>query len=307
MGSYSLLPSQLNCLVDPKSIDKLIEMGGLAGLANKLQTNVKGGLDENASGDPSIESRRRVYGINKLPARKSQSLLSLMWLALKDKVLVLLSVAAVISLALGIYQAVGVEPEVINGVEQAHVEWVEGVAIIVAITIVVLVGSTNDWQKERQFAKLNAQKEERNVKVTRNGGTEQLMNVYDVVVGDVLTIEPGEIVPVDGVMIEGHNIKCDESSATGESDAIKKLPYDELMKAREAGEAGKADCFVLSGSRVMEGGGRYVATSVGKHSYFGKIMMCESNRSICNPLADFYLLSHSSSTSFRKHSSAAQA
>lgn len=65
-------------------------------------------------------------------------------------------------------------------------EWVEGVAIIVAITIVVchsfgsllinlifayqvLVGSLNDWQKERQFKLLNEKKEERGVKVIRDG------------------------------------------------------------------------------------------------------------------------------------------
>lgn len=45
------------------------------------------------------------------------------------------------------------------------VKWVEGVAIIVAVLIVVLVGSINDWQKEKQFRKLNAKKEDRYVKV----------------------------------------------------------------------------------------------------------------------------------------------
>lgn len=46
-----------------------------------------------------------------------------------------------------------------------QVDWVEGVAIIVAIMVVVLVGSLNDWQKERQFQVLNAKKEDRAVKV----------------------------------------------------------------------------------------------------------------------------------------------
>ncbi|KAK0541633.1 plasma membrane calcium, partial [Tilletia horrida] len=63
------------------------------------------------------------------------------------------------------------------------VDWVEGVAIIVAILIVDLVGSLNDYQKERQFAKLNAKKEERNVKVIRQG-KQALMSVHDVLVGD---------------------------------------------------------------------------------------------------------------------------
>ena len=68
-----------------------------------------------------------------------------------DKVLLLLSAAAVISLALGLYQTFGVKHEP----GAAKVDWVEGVAIIVAIVIVVVVGAGNDYQKERQFIKLN--------------------------------------------------------------------------------------------------------------------------------------------------------
>lgn len=140
---------------------------------------------------------------------------------------------------------------------------------MVAVTIVVSVGALNDWQKELQFKKLNAKKEDRFVKTIRNGA-ERLMSVHEVVVGDILLLEPGEIVPVDGLYIEGHNVKCDESSATGESDAIRKVPYDDL----KAGEGRvKGDPFVISGSKVLEGSGKYVATSVGIHSSFGRIML----------------------------------
>ena len=45
------------------------------------------------------------------------------------------------------------------------ISWVEGVAILVAVIIVVMVGSVNDYQKEAQFRKLNAKKEDREVKV----------------------------------------------------------------------------------------------------------------------------------------------
>lgn len=130
-----------------------------------------------------------------------------------------------------------------------------------------MVGAVNDYQKERQFQKLNAQKEERNVKVLRNGGMERLMSVYDVLVGDILFVEPGEIVPVDGIFLEGHNVKCDESAATGESDLLRKVPYEEALKDK------KADCFLLSGSKVMEGVGTYVTTGVGMSSFHGRLMM----------------------------------
>lgn len=72
---------------------------------------------------------------NRLPEKKSKSLLELAWLAYNDKVLILLTIAAVVSLALGLYQTLGTPHEP----GEAKVEWVEGVAIIVAILIVVVV------------------------------------------------------------------------------------------------------------------------------------------------------------------------
>ncbi|KAI0925597.1 hypothetical protein AcV5_008291 [Taiwanofungus camphoratus] len=205
-----------------------------------------------------------------------KSLLLLMWLALKDKVLVLLSVAAVVSLALGFFQDFGTP----RPPGEPPVDWVEGVAIIVAIVIVVMVGSINDWQKERQFQTLNDKKEERGVKVVRNG-VEHVLDVREVVVGDVALLEPGEIVPCDGVFLSGHNVRCDESGATGESDAIKKVSYDEAIRAKREmeeggghdGHHGHADCFMVSGSKVLEGYGSYVVIAVGTKSFNGRIMM----------------------------------
>lgn len=145
----------------------------------------------------------------------------------------------------------------------------------------------NDWQKERQFQTLNEKKEERGVKVIR-GGVEHIIDVKQVVVGDIALLEPGEIVPCDGVFISGHNVKCDESGATGESDAIKKVSYDECHRAWKHAEGlsgdenpSKAydeemrhtDCFMVSGSKVQEGYGSYVVIAVGTKSFNGRIMM----------------------------------
>jgi Ca2+-transporting ATPase len=65
------------------------------------------------------------------------------------------------------------------------VDWVEGVAIIIAVLIVLGVGSLNDWQKEKQFEGLNEKREERSVKVVRDG-RDQLIHAHDVVVGDIV-------------------------------------------------------------------------------------------------------------------------
>ncbi|SOV07566.1 related to putative calcium P-type ATPase NCA-2 [Ustilago sp. UG-2017a] len=317
---FPLRPIELADLLDPKSVEKLRDFGGVKGLLAGLGTDEHRGLDlggtktieagpdgatpaakhdlesHSASDDAvtsrdpnfvhaSEEDRIRVFGRNLLPERKSNSLLLLMWLALQDKILILLCVAAVVSLALGIYTKFGVPPEQVScvrgGIETIcqieSYEWVEGVAILVAIVIVDLVGSVNDYQKELQFKKLNAKKEQRDVKVIRQGKP-ALMSVYDVVVGDILQLEPGEIVPCDGIFLRGHKVKCDESGATGESDMIRKIPYDEciqdIQEARRKNEKPKnRDCFLISGSKVLEGVGEYVVIAVGPISFNGKLML----------------------------------
>jgi Ca2+-transporting ATPase len=204
-----------------------------------------------------------------------------MWNAYNDTVLILLTVAAVISLALGLYETLGVEHE--PGAP-TPVDWVEGVAICVAIIIVTLVGSLNDYQKERAFVKLNAKKEDREIKVIRSGKS-FMINVHEILVGDVLHLEPGDLIPVDGILIDGHDLKCDESSATGESDALKKTGGDAVYKALESGQSTRhLDPFIISGAKVLEGMGTCLVTSVGVNSSFGKIMMSVRTEIEATPL-----------------------
>ena len=126
---------------------------------------------------------------------------------------------------------------------------------------------------------LNEKKEERGVKVIR-GGVEKIVEVHQVVVGDIALLEPGEIIPCDGVFLDGHNVKCDESGATGESDAIRKVSYEDYSAMRRKGnERAHTDCFMISGSKVLEGYGRYVVIAVGTKSFNGRIMMGTSSSS----------------------------
>lgn len=281
---FAFSPGQLNKLLNPKSLNAFRALGGLRGIVTGLQTDLTSGLsaEETAVGknvtfgeatrwqtttettptkqspsttakEPTKEpfgDRIRVYNRNILPAKKATPFWRLLWNAYNDKVLILLTAAAVISLALGLYETFGVEHD--PG-DPTPVDWVEGVAICIAIIVVSFVSAGNDWQKERAFVKLNAKKEDREVKVTRSGKV-VMINVHDVLVGDILHLEPGDLVPVDGVFIDGHDLKCDESSATGESDAIKKTGGAAVMQVLEADRDSKGlDPFIISGSKVLEG------------------------------------------------------
>lgn len=188
---FAFSPGQLNKMQNPKSLAAFHALGGLQGLERGLRTDVHAGLsvdegrlagsvdfqqvtpplydrrlsttksplDENHSETPSttpgvilgdggspFEDRTRVFGHNKLPARKSTGFFKLFWIAYNDKIIILLTIAAIVSLSLGIYETID---------DGTGVEWVEGVAICVAILIVTVVTAANDLQKERQFAKLN--------------------------------------------------------------------------------------------------------------------------------------------------------
>ncbi|KAI9756254.1 MAG: hypothetical protein M4579_003921 [Chaenotheca gracillima] len=231
------------------------------------------------SGKEGFDDRRRVFKENRLPEKKAKNIFQLAWIAYNDKVLILLTIAAVVSLALGLYQTF--QPHD-NGMPR--VEWVEGVAIMVAIIIVVVVGAVNDYQKERQFIKLNKKKEDRIVKVIRSGKSRQI-SIYDVLVGDVMHLEPGDLIPVDGILIAGHNVRCDESSATGESDIIKKQGAEEVMKTIEANEdPRKLDPFIISGAKMTEGIGTFMVTAVGVNSSYGKTMMSLRDETEATPL-----------------------
>lgn len=158
-----------------------------------------------------------------------------------------------ISLALGLYETFGVDH---GPGAPLPVDWIEGCAICVSIAVVVMVGAINDFQKERAFVKLNAKKEAREVKVIRSGKS-FTMSVYDILTGDVIHMEPGDLIPADGIFISGHNVKCDESSATGESDQMKKTNAEQVLHLLERGhnDAKDLDPFIISGSKVLEGVG----------------------------------------------------
>lgn len=105
-------------------------------------------------------------------------------------------------------------------------------------------------------------------------GKSTMISVYDVMVGDVLHLESGDSIPADGILISGYSVKCDESSATGESDQIKKVDGQEAwLQIIEGRATKKLDPFLISGSKILEGVGTYLVTSVGPYSTYGQIMM----------------------------------
>ncbi|KAL2775941.1 plasma membrane calcium-transporting ATPase 1 isoform 6 [Daubentonia madagascariensis] len=149
--------------------------------------------------------------------------------------------------------------EVSVGEEEGEGEtgWIEGAAILLSVVCVVLVTAFNDWSKEKQFRGLQSRIEQEQKFTVIRGGQVIQIPVADITVGDIAQVKYGDLLPADGILIQGNDLKIDESSLTGESDHVKKsLDKDPLL---------------LSGTHVMEGSGRMVVTAVGINSQTGII------------------------------------
>uniref|UniRef100_A0A3Q3WJJ3 Calcium-transporting ATPase n=1 Tax=Mola mola TaxID=94237 RepID=A0A3Q3WJJ3_MOLML len=235
--------------------------GDVQGICRRLKTSPIEGL----SGNPfDLENRHTAYGQNFIPPKKAKTFLQLVWEALQDVTLIILEIAAIISLGLSFYHPPGGDSEacgqVASGVEdegESQAGWIEGAAILFSVIIVVLVTAFNDWSKEKQFRGLQSRiEQEQKFTVIRKGQVIQIP-VAEIVVGDIAQIKYGDLLPADGILIQGNDLKIDESSLTGESDQVRKS----LEK----------DPMLLSGTHVMEGSGRMVVSAVGLNSQTGII------------------------------------
>ncbi|XP_071402431.1 plasma membrane calcium-transporting ATPase 1-like [Centroberyx affinis] len=217
------------------------------------------------SGNPvDLEKRHAAFGKNFIPPKKPKTFLQLVWEALQDVTLIILEIAAIISLGLSFYHPPEGDSEGCvqgqSGVAdegEAQAGWIEGAAILFSVIIVVLVTAFNDWSKEKQFRGLQSRiEQEQKFTVIRKGQVIQIP-VAEIVVGDIAQIKYGDLLPADGILIQGNDLKIDESSLTGESDQVRKS----LEK----------DPMLLSGTHVMEGSGRMVVSAVGLNSQTGII------------------------------------
>ncbi|XP_065142077.1 plasma membrane calcium-transporting ATPase 3b isoform X4 [Paramisgurnus dabryanus] len=264
-GDFGVTLDELRTLMElrgPEAMQKIQEsFGDVEGLCQRLKSSTSDGLSDNPA---DLEKRRQAFGQNFIPPKKPKTFLQLVWEALQDVTLIILEIAAIISLGLSFYQPPGHESEacgnVSGGVEdegEAEAGWIEGAAILLSVICVVLVTAFNDWSKEKQFRGLQSRiEQEQRFAVVRNGNVIQIP-VAEMVVGDMAQVKYGDLLPADGILIQANDLKIDESSLTGESDHVRK--------------SADKDPMLLSGTHVMEGSGRMLVTAVGVNSQTGII------------------------------------
>ncbi|XJO77087.1 hypothetical protein BDV3_001720 [Batrachochytrium dendrobatidis] len=272
---YGLTPIEISHLcdfdrrTDQALLDELNEKyHGVAGVAKHLKTDINTGIQLKSKfhglhkpsgrtkdtvspdvfGSPELfvfddSVRRTVFGENIIPPPKSETILEIVWgTIVEDPILKILIVGAVVVLSLGSATCPS------NG-------WVEGLAIVIAVLIVLCVTAGNDWSKDRKFKKLLLLQTDKRCRVIR-GGIRSEISSWDILVGDVIELVVGDEIPADGIFISGNRLVIDESPLTGESMHCKK---------------DATSPFLFSGCHVSEGIGLMLVLSIGVRSSGGKI------------------------------------
>ncbi len=195
-----------------------------------------------------VEESRKRHGANVITPQKDNSAWELLLEKFRDPIIRILLFAAVLSLAIGAIEC----------------DFTESVGIISAILLATMVGFWFEWDAQRRFRRLNQVNDEQPVKVMRAGSMCQIPR-REVVVGDVVVIESGEMIPADGELVEAVSLKINESTLTGEPEVDKSVD-----PAHFDPDATYPTNMALRGTMVADGYGRMVITAVGDRSEAGR-------------------------------------
>ena len=202
--------------------------------------------DQKGLSDQQARSRLEQYGPNKLSEGKKKSVLQIFLEQFKDLLVVILIVAALIS---------------------AASENVESTIVIFAVLILnAILGTVQYLKAEKSLESLKAMSSP-TAKVLRGGVRVEIPSA-DVVPGDIVLLEAGDMVVADGRVLENFSLKVNESSLTGESEVVEKTA-DVITGGQVA--LGDQKNMVFSGSLVTYGRATVLVTATGMNTELGKI------------------------------------
>ncbi|GLJ31007.1 hypothetical protein SUGI_0619870 [Cryptomeria japonica] len=242
-NGFGVGPRKLHNLIEGQELNFLQQLGGVSSIAKSLRSNLEDGLNEDVD---DMILRKEHFGENNYPRKHRKNFFVFVWEAAKDTTLIILMFCAAVSLITGMTSKD-------EGITEG---WYDGTSITIAILIVVFVTAISDYKQSLEFEVLNNEKKNINVQVVRMGRTIKV-SIFDLVVGDVVSLNIGDQVPADGLLIKGHSLSIDESSLTGESEPV---PKDSMHP------------FLLSGCKVADGYGLMLVTGVGLNTEWGQIM-----------------------------------
>lgn len=146
------------------------------------------------------------YGVNEYRKRKKISLFEIFCEAISDEMLIILMIAAVVSIVVEYFAG-----------EERELFWVDGVSILLAVVICTIVATISNYEKEKQFNELDEMTENTyNYDVIRDGRRTEVHR-REIVPGDIILISNGMEIPADCLLYRSINVIVNESAVTGES------------------------------------------------------------------------------------------
>ncbi len=214
----------------------------------KTSAEVLTALDVTETGltTDDVQKRREKYGYNELDEIKRKTAVQVFFEQLKDFLVIILLAAALISAFLG---------EIENTI-----------VIMIVVILNAILGTVQHVKAEQSLNSLKALSSP-SAKVLRNGTKEEVPS-REIVVGDILYLDPGDLVSADGRMLENYSLQINESSLTGES--LSSLKDIEPIIEDDVSIGDKKN-MVFSGSFVTYGRGVIVVTNTGMKTEIGKI------------------------------------
>ena len=204
-----------------------------------------------------VEKSRLEHGNNLLTPPKKVPLWKLFLEKFQDPIIRILLITLVLSVAVSLYQ-------LYVGTAGSSV-LLEPLGIFIAVMLATGVGFAFEMSANRKFDILNKVKDGEKVTVLRDGLITQIER-KDVVVGDMVFINPGDEVPADGTLKEAIALQINESALTGEPMAHKTVNPEEFDP-----EATYPSNYVCRGSTVIDGHGIFVVAKVGDSTEWGKV------------------------------------
>ena len=218
----------------------------------------------------SIEAQERLLknGQNKIAEVKKKNKFLCFLSQVKDVMVIILLIAACISAVVAI-------------INKKPSELVDTFVILSIVLINAILGFVQELKAEKSLEALKKMVE-KECKVLRDGEVKKIASV-DVVVGDIVVLEAGDIVPADIRLCEVAHLKCDESSLTGESVPVEK----ELVDLDEKTPLSERKNMVYSGTVITYGRGVGIVVGVGKDTEIGKIAeMLNNEKKSLTPLQE---------------------
>jgi P-type Ca2+ transporter type 2C len=219
--------------------------------------NVLGELESGREGLTSKEAEKRLekYGPNRLKEEEKPSLLKRFFEQLKDPMLIILMIAAVVS--------------AITGMVSGEGGWADVIIIMVVVILNAVLGVIQESKAEAAIEALQTMTAA-TCKVLRDG-EHTTLHSSDLVPGDVVILEAGDAVPADGRIIECASLKIEEAALTGESVPVNKTSDTIECNGNNAVPLGDRKNMCYMGSTVVYGRGKAVITSTGMDTEMGRI------------------------------------